>query len=242
MYEKLAICPCREEKQKDRELREISQIPKSFEDATINSFNVFIYNEDNVDIAKSAKIQAANFVKHFDTFKKAGKGLYLYSSIKGSGKTRLACSIANALMKQHNVKVHFTTTLDLLDNIRKTYGNGSSFSFEEIIDMYKSVDVLVLDDIGVENVTPWAVEKFTQILNERMEKKNVTIFTSNIDVGSLDFKTKNYYKEDFYDNESERIVSRISKMAVEVAMPEENVREYQAEEENREFSKILIGE
>lgn len=241
MLEKLAICPCREEKQRERELRQISQIPSSFENATINSFDVNIYKEqENVEIAIAAKLSAINFIKHYDTFRKAGKGLYLYSRTKGSGKTRLACSIANALMSQHKVKVHFTTTLDLLDNIKKTFGNGSNFSFEEVIEMYKTVEVLILDDIGVENVTPWVVEKFTQILNERMESKRVTIFTSNIEVSFLDFSTKNYFKEEVDKHESERIVSRISKMAVEVEMPEENVREYQALEENEEFLKLLI--
>lgn len=241
MYEKLSVCPCREEKQRDIELRRISQIPKSYVGVTINSFDVHIYeSEENVDIAKAAKLSAVNFINHFDTFQEAGKGLYLYSRTKGSGKTRLACSIANALMKQHNVKVHFTTTLNLLDNIKKTFGGASSFTTEEVIDMYKTVDVLILDDIGLENVTPWVVEKFTQILNERMEGKKVTIFTSNIEVGLLDFTTKNYNKDGLDEHESDRIVSRISKMAVEVELPDENIREYEAEEENEEFLKLLI--
>lgn len=240
-YEKLVICPCREEKQRERELREISKIPEAFENATINSFDIHVYEEEeNKDKARAAKLAAANFVRHYESFQSAGKGLYLFSRKNGSGKTRLACSIANALMREYNTKVHFTTTLDLLDNIRKTYGNGSSFSFEEVIDMYKTVDVLILDDIGVENVTPWVVEKFTQILNERMERKKVTIFTSNIEVDLLDFTTKSHYKEEFDDDESERIVSRISKMSVEVEMPEENVREYQVIEENKDFAELLM--
>jgi DNA replication protein DnaC len=237
--EKLVICPCKEEKRKDRELREISKIPEAFADATINSFDVYMYKkEENIDIARSAKLAAMNYVRYFETFKKAGKGLYLYSKTKGSGKTRLACSIANALVKEYNVKTHFTTTLDLLDNIRKTYGNGSTFSSEEVIEMYKTIDVLILDDIGVENVTPWVVEKFTQILNERMERKNITIFTSNIEVSNLNFNTQHTDRVD--TNETTRIVSRISKMAVEIQMPEENVREYLAKEENKELGKLLM--
>lgn len=239
--DKLVICKCKEEKQREREIREISKIPPSFQDSKIDTFDINLYEaEENRELAFSTKLAAKNFVKHFDKFREVGKGLYIFSKTKGSGKTRLACSVGNALMNVHKVKVHFTTTTDLLDNIRKTFGQDSQYTSDEIIEMYRSVDVLIMDDIGLENVTAWVVEKFTQILNDRMEQKKVTIFTSNLIVGELDFRKKNdFKKENENDDGTERIISRINKMSIEIALPEENVRDILAEEENEDLSKLL---
>ena len=47
-----------------------------------------------------AKIIAKRYVEQFEEIQETGKGLYFYSSVKGSGKTRLAVSIANDLIRQ----------------------------------------------------------------------------------------------------------------------------------------------
>jgi len=42
-------------------------------------------------------VSEANFVQNFNQMQEQGKGLYLYSETKGSGKTRLMASVVNAL-------------------------------------------------------------------------------------------------------------------------------------------------
>lgn len=235
---KLVICPCKEEKERERKLRELSRIPEVFRDATIKSFDINLYeNEESRVVAAEAKRATANFISNYDKFRELGKGLYFYSQKKGSGKTRLACSLANALMNIHNEKVHYTTTSDLLDNIRSTFNDESEFNADELIQMYRNVNVLILDEIGLEKVTPWVVEKFTQILNHRMENKKVTIFTSNVNINNLNFSTG---KDD--KNETERIVTRIKKMAIPIDLPEENVRDLISDQENDELANILFGD
>jgi DNA replication protein DnaC len=236
---KLVICPCKEERMRERKIREISRIPETYQEATIKSFDTNIYKtEENRTYAEEARHAAVQFIKNFDKFRELGKGLYFYSHTKGSGKTRLVCSIANALMSVHNVKVHFTTTADLLDNIRMTFNEHSEFNANELMQMYRTIDVLILDDLGVEKVTPWVVEKFTQILNDRMENKRVTLFTSNVNIERLNFETG----KDELRNETERIITRIKKMAIQIQMPEENVRDRLSKEENSALLELLFGD
>lgn len=65
------------------------------------------YSED-VEIQK--KIANA-FVYSFATFRKQGRGLYIYSSTKGSGKTLLACCLANEVLKKQDVSIKFTKAI-----------------------------------------------------------------------------------------------------------------------------------
>lgn len=239
----MAICKCFKEKKRERELHEISKIPSEFVGATINSFEVENFYGDDVDSlekAMSAKLVAGNFVQHFDKMKEQGTGLYLFSSEKGSGKTRLACSIANALNKLYDVTVHFTTTVDLLDNIRYTFDNDSKYSTAEVTNMYRNVEVLILDDIGLEKVNDWVVEKFTAILNERMNNKKITIFTSNYKIEELNFEviTTGNSKRGNVDHKTARIISRL--MVLPVELPNVNIRKRNLEEEKKKVLELLL--
>ena len=69
-----------------------------------------------------AKIIAKRYVEQFEEIQETGKGLYFYSSVKGSGKTRLAVSIANDLIRQKMISAKFATTLQILDQIKATWG------------------------------------------------------------------------------------------------------------------------
>lgn len=207
------------------EIKKNALIPYEFKDCTINSFNTDKYEDKQT--AKQAKKTAGNFVSKFITFKNEGKGLYLYSKTKGSGKTRLACSIGNALIQVHGERVKFVKTLDLLSVIKDTYKKDSGVSEKEVLDGIKSCRVLILDDIGAENPTGWANEKFLSLLDYRISNKLVTLFTSNVYMDKLKL--------------DERVVDRICKLAIDVHLPEESVRRMESKRESEELRKLLEG-
>jgi DNA replication protein DnaC len=226
-------CKCRLDKEMSAKL-ENANIPEEFQGVTIQSFDLNLYHTQKAKKdAEKAKRAAGNFVKNFRLMQKQGKGLYLYSKTKGSGKTRLAASIVNALVKVYDspeepLKILFISTVDLLNEIKKTFGDDSKVKTSSLIDTVKTVDVLVLDDIGVENVKPWIEELFTGILDYRLTNKEVTIFTSNSTIEGLDAK----YREG-------RVSSRIEKMAFPVLMPDESIRRELAKQENEELQNLL---
>ncbi len=98
----------------------------------------------------------------------------------GCGKTHLAAAIANRQIAAGN-KVIFITVPDLLDHLRTAFSpdaadEGSFISrFEEV----RHVPLLILDDLGIESPTPWAVEKLYQILNHRYNSRLPTVITTN---------------------------------------------------------------
>lgn len=224
---KARYCKCREEKIQNQRLS-FANIPKEFSELTINSFDVNIYSKNiNKELACSAKKITANYVKNFETFEAKGKGLYYFSETKGSGKTRLAVSLGNALLSVKHKQVKFITTLDLLIEIKNTYNKGSEFTESQLIESITGVNILIIDDIGVEQPKAWVNEILFNIFDTRMKYNKVTIFTSNCALEQL--------------NHDDRLKSRIFKMAIPIKMPEEDIRKIQSKEENRMLQDLLLN-
>ena len=205
-------------------------IPKEFEGQTVDNFQTDCYSTAaNRELAAMAQTIAKRYVEKFDEIQETGKGLYFYSRVKGSGKTRLAVSIAHDLIEKKFIQAKFATTIQILDQIKATWGGISKNeeSEQKLIHDIVSVPVLVIDDIGVEAVKDWINERFYNILNGRMIEKRVTIFTSNCKIEELNF--------------DDRITNRIVKMALPVQFPDESIRTAIARKENDDLLDRLLG-
>ena len=108
-------------------------------------------------------------------------GLFIMGP-NGTGKTHLAAAIANQLMQEGTVVVCMTM-IDLLDRIKKTYEqnrqHGGESSEGNLLNTYKTVPLLIIDDMGKEPATEWAVSKIYAIINARYEAYMPTIITTN---------------------------------------------------------------
>ena len=103
----------------------------------------------------------------------------------GCGKTHLAAAIANHCHDQGQA-VLFITVPDLLDHLRATFGPSSTSGYDERFYAIRESPLLILDDLGTENATPWAVEKLFQILDYRYVAQLPTVFTSAYNLEELD--------------------------------------------------------
>lgn len=223
-------CPCKEVKKLSNRLMS-ARLPEEFKDASLNSFDINVYDKpESKERAANAKRVAKNYVLKFEKMRELGKGLYFFSEEKGSGKTRLAASILHAITKVYDkkeekpLKIIYSSTADLIGEIKSTFDNESKLKSTDIMDAVKTADLVVLDDIGVENVTKFVEETFTRILDYRLQYKKPTIITSNLSIEDLD----TIYK-------SGRISSRVEKMAFPVIMPNEKIRKKIAQKENEEL-------
>lgn len=228
-------CECYEQLMKQREIDkkiDLSNIPPIFAKATVSSYRIEKYkSQESRDIASLAKKAAANYIFNFNQIRESGKGLYFYSEVKGSGKTRLASSIANALVKEYGVNLAFIKTGDLIEQVKKAmFDKNSKTTKAEIIQMFREVDLLVIDDIALKGATEFEEDVMYDIVDYRLEHKNPTIFTSNVTIMEL---------ENIYPGG--RVNQRIDKMALEVYMPEESIRVQEAEAEDAELERILFG-
>ena len=160
-------------------------------------------------------------------------GLYFFSNVKGSGKTRMAAGIANELLKSHQVKFAVSTTI--IREIKRTWERSGAGAREEgrqnesqLLDALGMTEILIIDDFGTEQVAPWINDRFYQIINDRYVNKKVTIFTSNIELDKLQY--------------DDRITNRIMESTYQIHFPEESIRGYIAKKNNQEMIQNLKGD
>jgi len=135
--------------------------------------------------------EVANLHETFDTaekFAKELKGWLLLEGAYGCGKTHLAAAIANECVR-HGVPTLFITVPDLLDSLRFAY-NDPETTFEARFEDIRGADLLVMDDFGTQNATPWAQEKLFQIINYRYINKLPTVITTNLILDEIESRIR----------------------------------------------------
>lgn len=172
-----AIVPCfcrvREEKASNRQkLRELSNLD-SF---AHYEFDLF----DSTVAGTSEAFDVATSFAH-----DPNDWLFLHGPC-GTGKTHLAVAIARHVLEHQPMSVLFQVVPDLLDQLRATFDPANGVAYDDRFEQIRDVGLLVLDDLGTENTTPWAREKLYQIINHRYNDRSPTVITSNQDVRMLD--------------------------------------------------------
>lgn len=152
-----------------------SGLKKRFLSRTFDSFEVNLQNRAAFETAKA-------YVEQFDRYAANGKGIY-FEGTCGTGKTHLAAAIALGVL-QKGVPVVFKTSIDMLADIKRTYGN-TLVSESEVLSIYRTADLLIIDDLGKEQCTEWSVPVLYSIINERYENMLPTIITTNYNEDGL---------------------------------------------------------
>lgn len=111
-------------------------------------------------------------------------GIYICGQVE-TGKTMLACKIVYERMKRNFLNNIFESMLfvsaeDFIQQVKNTYHTDKTETEGQILDKYKSVDVLILDDVGVKKTTDWSYSVYYQLINYRYDNMKPTIYTSNV--------------------------------------------------------------
>ena len=224
-------CKCdreRLEKQKQREKeQEIERLKRS----CFISMSQWAYTFDNYKGEKDKSYTIAkNYVKEYEQMKKENIGL-LFCGTVGSGKTYLACCIANALIEEYMIRVKIRNFAQIINDLQKS---GFDLDKNDYIESLTNVSVLILDDLGIERDTSYAKEQVYNIVNSRYLKQKPTIFTTNLP----------YEKIQNSDDgvEYERIYSRIIEMCIPVKVMGEDFRKrLQKEKLKQNKERLLMG-
>jgi len=99
----------------------------------------------------------------------------------GTGKTHLAYAIAGECLRKGRPAFAHTVP-DILQLLRNAYDDEGMF--DKALDDLKNVDLLVLDDLGAQRDTSWAMETLYQILNYRYARRLGLVVTTNLDLAN----------------------------------------------------------
>ncbi|WP_148417208.1 ATP-binding protein [Oceanobacillus jeddahense] len=147
-----------------------SLINDNLQTATIENY------EPTNEALKQAKQQVIDYIAEYD-----GKKNLLLTGSYGTGKSHISVAVTKKMMEQGK-ECLFLSLPKLLTKIKETF-SGNGVTEDELLQMIKRVDLLVLDDISAEHHTEWANTKLFEVLDDRSGKS--TIYTTNLNSKEL---------------------------------------------------------
>ncbi|WP_307976760.1 primosomal protein DnaI [uncultured Streptococcus sp.] len=188
-------------------------LPKSYRNITMADFDI---NNESRMIALSALL---DFVEAYPA--NGQKGLYLYGDM-GVGKSYLMAAMAHELSEKKGVATTLLHFPSFAIDVKNAISDGS---VKDEIDAVKKVPVLIIDDIGAEQTTPWVRDEVLQvILQYRMLEEVPTFFTSNYSFADLERKWSNIKGND-ETWQAKRVMERVRYLAKEFHLEGVNRRQ-----------------
>jgi DNA replication protein DnaC len=84
----------------------------------------------------------------------------------GTGKSHLLAMIVNECRTRGWISL-YTTTAEVMDHLRAAYAPGAPYAIDEMWERLTTARVLMLDEFDRWNPTPWAQEKFFELVDIR---------------------------------------------------------------------------
>ena len=203
------MCKCRaeeerlkkEQMQKEEEMRSIqrakvsSMMDDTFRTACFANYQIRNGNERHLKVAKKYCIE-------FSKMYERNQGLLFWGTV-GTGKSYTAACIANYLLEA-NTSVVMTSFVRILQEMQ-----GFDREREETFtNKLNSVKLLIIDDLGAERSTDYALEKVYGIIDNRYRAKKPLILTTNLTLRQMQEATDIRYA---------RIYDRIFEMCYPVS-------------------------
>jgi DNA replication protein DnaC len=159
-----------------RDLRENSNIPPKYEDASLESFRLPKDNPTASTGLGTALLQVRTFVREYPLGDH--RGLLLMGD-PGAGKTHLAIGVMKALLEKGHECV-FYDYQTLIERIRAGWDVGSGVADREAYRRALEAEVLVLDDLGAHRVVEWVQDTIESIITHRYNNGMSLIATTNL--------------------------------------------------------------
>lgn len=168
--------PMRVDNEKIRQLKIRSLIPKRFVDKRFDNYQALSDAQD-----KALRICVA-YAERFSERFEQGSSLVMCGR-PGTGKTHLACAVANHLIHECGLSPVFMTVIEAIRKVKNTY--GTSVSEQSVLDAFCNPALLILDEVGVQFGTDTEKNILFEIINNRYKDLKPTILISNLSVKEL---------------------------------------------------------
>ena len=163
-------------------LKDASMMDRKYRDVSFEKYQVTGENQKVFNLAKK-------YAQRFSEMYKKNQGLLLYGPV-GTGKSFTAACIGNHLLS-HAKSVIMTSFVKILQDI---WENDQEADYITILN---SASLLIIDDLGTERETDYALEKVYNIIDSRVRANKPMIITSNLELKDMmechDIRKKRIY-------------------------------------------------
>lgn len=207
------LCDCYKQEYFDQ-LFFKSGIKGNMQQQSFENFQLSYY-KDPLSMAKKID-RCKEFVRKI-VAKESQNNLFFTGDV-GRGKTHLSVAIANLAMLQRKTVIYKRID-DLLDIIReyKYQHDDGSLEGNKQLDYLKSVDLLIIDDLGTESLTAFAETQIRMLIEDRNNLDKPWIINSNLSIKDLQVKygdritDRIIEKADIFYFESERSIRELKR-------------------------------
>lgn len=157
-------------KRKGEQLLAEAQLPELFANARFHNYDISEHLSQ-----QEAHIEAMRYV---DDWRSRDRNSILFTGTAGLGKTHLAAAMVHELTLIHQVPCMFINMQSFLARQREGMKSSDLVSDRQSR-LARSIDMLVMDDLGAERLTDYSLETVTTIINERYHRNLPIIITTN---------------------------------------------------------------
>ncbi|EBZ4886735.1 AAA family ATPase [Salmonella enterica subsp. enterica serovar Bredeney] len=173
------------------ELLDRAGIARRFEDCEFDNYQTV--NQDAAKNLSACQGYVDNWERCFD----AGLGLLMVGKC-GTGKNHLAVAMTKNLIRNHLARVEITDVMRVMRAVKSTWRHNSETTEDSVLDHFASLDLLIIDEVGVQFGSASELAILQEIVNVRYESVLPTILISNLTF------------EQLKDSIGERIVDRVT--------------------------------
>lgn len=166
-------------------------------------------------------VKCKRYADAWDDMRRENSGLLLWGNT-GNGKTFAAACIANELIDR-GIPAMITSFPRILN---------AGYDKQEIIKQVRYYPLLVIDDLGAERSSEYAMETVYTVIDERYKSKKPLIVTTNLTLDEL-CKPKNM--------DYQRIYDRVIEMCTPLVFKGDNLRRDKANKRLRYVKSVLEG-
>ena len=228
LFHPYCICQCQSEARelelaKEKQLQEQQRIARlkanGLQDASLRQFTFANDTGINPEIQK-----AHSYVEHWPEMKATATGLLRWGDV-GTGKSFFAGCIANALLDR-GVPVLMTNFSRILNALTGMFSDDRN----KYIDSLNHYSLLIIDDLGMERDTEYALEQVFNVIDARLRSNLPLIVTTNLTLEELKHPA---------DLAHERIYSRVLERCIPLKINNQNIRQMKAQENFTRTKQLL---
>jgi DNA replication protein DnaC len=119
---------------------------------------------------------AMEFAHNFEQHRSKGT-VVVFSGMPGTGKSHLAIAIAQSIMQRRTAL--YTSAIDAVRMIRDTWRRNSERTETEVLNTLAGVDLLIMDEVGVQYGTEAEQVSLFDIIDKRYRDLMPTILLTN---------------------------------------------------------------
>ena len=150
-----------------------ARIPMRYHDCEFESYNAD-YRPQQLSLV-GAKERARRYAEEYPL---SDRGLLLMGQ-PGVGKTHLAVATLRSLALEKGVPCLFCDVQDLLRQLQATFDRQSGMTELELLQPVLLTEVVLLDDLGGRQFSPWVEETLSHIVTTRYNENRATLVTTN---------------------------------------------------------------